>query len=74
MVVLGMCGCIQEKVVVLGQSGFVREKVVVFGQSGRLRAKVVVIKRSGCIIGQSDCIRENLLYSWKVVEFVQKWL
>ena len=41
--------------------------MVVFGQEWLYLVKVV-------LFGQSDCIRANLLYSRKVVEFVQKWL
>ena len=65
--------CFGEKVVAFGQSGCIWPKVVVIGQSGCIRARVVVFGQI-CLFGPSDCIRENLLYSRKVVEFVQKWL
>ena len=41
--------------------------MVVFGQEWLYLDKVV-------LFGPSDCIRENLFYSRKVVELVQKWL
>ena len=63
------------------------DKVVLFGQkwlysgkSGYDQPKVVVFKQSGCIqavvvaFGQGGFIRENWLYSCKMVLFGQNWL
>ena len=58
VVVLGLCGCIQEKVVVFGQKWLCSIKVVVFGKGGCIRAKVALIGQKCLYSGKSDCISD----------------
>ena len=63
--------------VALGESSYIRAKEDVFSQSGCNREKVVLNREMGVVFGQSGCIpskvvvlKQNWLYSGKVVLFV----
>ena len=71
MVVFGYKWFYSNEKVVFGEKWLYSGKMVVFGQRLFYSGKSGFIQAEMVVFVQSDCIRENLFYSRKMVEFVQ---